>query len=107
MASELLPCPFCGGTDIRDTGAPGHYSVACACHRGGFETCEGARTRWNTRTHPASKVSIGVEPLTGRQLHLEYTQTLGGLLTGGFGFLSPQDKAVWNYCADRINKMKA
>lgn len=51
-------------------------------------------------------VSAEAGELTGRQLHLEYTQTLGGLMTGGFGFLLPRDKEMWEYCAKRINQEK-
>ena len=53
---NLLPCPFCGGSDIQDRGASGHYSVECACHRGGFETRLAAQENWNQRA-PQSELA--------------------------------------------------
>lgn len=51
---------------------------------------------------PAS--SDAGEVITGRQFFTDWTESNGGMMKGGYGFLNHTSRREWEYCASRINQ---
>lgn len=84
--TELLPCPFCGGTPTtierpdNSDGTQFFYAIACYCGR--YSACAhkmavrktpeiakaDAVAAWNTRTPQPTQAQAGAVPLTDEQI---------------------------------------
>jgi hypothetical protein len=70
QVSELLPCPFCGGTDLQDRGDNAIWCKNQACEAGidighsvGAEARADRTKRWNTRAAPLPQTDREWQPI--------------------------------------------
>lgn len=65
---------------------------------------DAVKAAWSHRTAHQAAPAPKQSDITGRQLFTDWTESNGGLMKGGYGFLNPTAKREWEYCAQRINQ---